>query len=1241
MNYSIDENKNNKYLSKKIFFLIIAILFLFLLAGLFIIPKFTMFSIREYETEGKYIEQNIPVIGSGEEISHLGYKLSNSSGIIISTIPTIYCSWKSTNQDDGYKSCTAIFEITDKQEQKKLLKNPKVLLDFAKDNAKNIDISYSIEYELINSTYNNLSENEISYSVSERTSNYSSSSSEENKAYNKNPKFLSNTNKKSIVYIDNKVTYSKRRFFNFKHILTSTLNITNENSTIDNNTLIGDNNTYSLINNTNESSPNDTDDINSTYINNTDSNTTSITDIQVNSSVNDSTKSGSSEENISTSGSEDSSNTNPDGSTSSEPVTDDFSTSSQDQTNQDSTNTQSEQEQVQSGINGFVTKLLGGESTNLDPKNPTIDSSKPFAVKVSFEMPKYQDNSFNFSISEGNFSASIDPGISPCGILDEENGHYTLTEDVSSTGSCFEIQAPNIVLDCNSHSISFTSPDTVNSFGIVSYSPNTTIKNCFVSDVNEPDLYGKNIYLSDSAGSVIFNNTLTSVGSVGSGIFIEDSPNSQIYDNYIDFLGVGHKGIYISENSENTRLTNNNIFMDAPFGAGVFITNSNLIYLKDNEIHTIEESDPGIFIGASEDSTIFNNSITTDGQDSYGIFTSSTTRSNVSNNLIKTLQESSYGINMVNFSNLSVISNNHLNIGTSGYSSGINLEFNSYYNNIKNNLINVTGSSGDGIYLNNMRYNNLENNTIIAAVEGIYMIYSIYNNFSNNNISLFGDDGAGFYILYSGSAQIFNNSIFTTGTSSNGIFIGSMTDTYLDNNDIHTNGLDSNGIMIIGDSSEDIFSNNNIDVNNGNGLNLEYCINLSFVNNNISISGQNKTSVFISEIYESNFKYNQLYLNNMEDKGYEIDRNSQLNQILNTRINDYNQSSKLLKIMSNNTSLDVYDSNLSSENNNYGFYVLENTFGGVWNFINTTISNLYWQSSSTGEINNFDYILIFANYTNGTSIQGLNITVYDSFDNLVFTDATDENGFLKKMIRKSHQISPDMITYDHNYTLVYDFNDMLTYSSINISDKPLIFYTFNETIPINNSINATNSYNRSYESLLSNSRSSLNISSGSRLAILNSTIVNRKILFDINLKIIKKDVSNKEKLMATIGLINVGSPGKVNASVNYKIKDSNNIIVSESDEIVPIETQTEFIKELDISSLNKGNYTLIANLSYLGQIDPAVASDVFTINDNKVFVLANMFNQRSIDLLISVVLIAILIILVIIKINQDYENQED
>jgi outer membrane protein assembly factor BamB len=106
-------------------------------------------------------------------------------------------------------------------------------------------------------------------------------------------------------------------------------------------------------------------------------------------------------------------------------------------------------------------------------------------------------------------------------------------------------------------------------------------------------------------------------------------------------------------------------------------------------------------------------------------------------------------------------------------------------------------------------------------------------------------------------------------------------------------------------------------------------------------------------------------------------------------------------------------------------------------------------------------------------------------------------------------------------------------------------------------------------------------------------------LFDVNLGLLNKQVQKNKNLTVVVSLINLGVPGKVNATLYYEIENANKEIKYTETEVVPVETQEEFIKTMDVSTLENGAYTLFIDLKYEGQKEPAQAKTEFTVYTNK------------------------------------------
>ncbi|HLD72906.1 MAG TPA: RHS repeat-associated core domain-containing protein [Candidatus Nanoarchaeia archaeon] len=210
-----------------------------------------------------------------------------------------------------------------------------------------------------------------------------------------------------------------------------------------------------------------------------------------------------------------------------------------------------------------------------------IDTSFPFAIKISYEAPKYSENSFNFSILNPEFNTFIDPIQSACGTLNMP-GIYTLDKNVSSRDTCFVISSSNVTLDCVISSITYATLST--GYGVYDNNfDNVTIKNCNITEggsalssyslyfnsadkitianntINTLNNNGWGIYFLSSQFLTIINNTVNTLGTYGFGIYFRSSSHSELLRNNITTMGNGAYGIYLSALSGNNTFLNNYI----------------------------------------------------------------------------------------------------------------------------------------------------------------------------------------------------------------------------------------------------------------------------------------------------------------------------------------------------------------------------------------------------------------------------------------------------------------------------------------------------------------------------------------------------------------------------------------------------------------------------------------------------------------------------------------------------------
>ncbi|MBI4116752.1 hypothetical protein HY449_03335 [Candidatus Pacearchaeota archaeon] len=120
-----------------------------------------------------------------------------------------------------------------------------------------------------------------------------------------------------------------------------------------------------------------------------------------------------------------------------------------------------------------------------------------------------------------------------------------------------------------------------------------------------------------------------------------------------------------------------------------------------------------------------------------------------------------------------------------------------------------------------------------------------------------------------------------------------------------------------------------------------------------------------------------------------------------------------------------------------------------------------------------------------------------------------------------------------------------------------------------------------------------------------------KSLLDARAEILKeyKEILPGEEILAEVKLFNLGYTGRVDVSMEYIIKDYDGNEISIKHEILAIETQTNFIREISIPKNAKyGEYVLYVRATYNGEI--ASASDGFEVvqykvtNKEKIFIAA-------------------------------------
>ncbi|MFH1275981.1 MAG: NosD domain-containing protein, partial [Candidatus Woesearchaeota archaeon] len=338
-----------------------------------------------------------------------------------------------------------------------------------------------------------------------------------------------------------------------------------------------------------------------------------------------------------------------------------------------------------------------------------------------------------------------------CGTV---NGSITLTANITTTGTCFDVNNSNITLDGAGYTITGDAGSL--DYGIISTSfNNITVKN--FAGINN---FTNGIRALGMDNSTIYNNT---IASSGPGIYMEGSNNTLISSNNINTSGNADYGIFLDYSSNNS-ITSNIISTSEQNSYGIFIDSSSNNSITSNDISTSNSSSYGINMEGSNDNSISSNNISTSdstssGIYSYGIFVRGSNNTLISSNDISTSSQGTHGIYLDDSSNNSISSNNISTSGSEG--DGINMQDSSSGNTLLNNNISTadcgirdtTGNSSINYLIYNNSFgeihwtdnstNGFLRNLNVGGNIGLGINLFIGNNTVALNTSAFDDCGSG------------------------------------------------------------------------------------------------------------------------------------------------------------------------------------------------------------------------------------------------------------------------------------------------------------------------------------------------------------------------------------------------------------------------------------------------------------------------------------------------------------------
>jgi parallel beta-helix repeat protein len=495
------------------------------------------------------------------------------------------------------------------------------------------------------------------------------------------------------------------------------------------------------------------------------------------------------------------------------------------------------------------------------------------ATRLSFTDTLSEGN-YTYDVYAGDFAGNVNTSsiefessdltiVTSCVELFLPDTVYTLYNNVSSTGTCFNVTANNVTIDCNGYKINYSTNGTLG-YGVYSYQNYTNVTSCIITEGNSTTNSKHGVYYNGVSSGVVTKNNITPMGTYSYGVNLVSSPDNTISQNTMIY-GANKVGIYIQSSSHNASVISNNITSTSSYAQGIILTQTDNHIIENNTISTSSSATAGILLSNSRNNTVNFNNITV--VSSLGIELRTTNKddcnqtmsSNYVNDFLLNYSEednvvfdslpNGYGQIIVSLSdNVTVSNSNFTNDGLtfcgvtnsrvennnfSSYGAG-NLLSSSTDNNITGNYYQISSASSASL-------------TLMWGSNDNYVAHNTFNNTNNyvTGINLFGSTGC----------DIYNNSI--SGVNSDGIYSQwGATDNTIRNTNITITGTSGEGIEMAIGTVDAIIINSSINsvsdwdiysgsVNAGSQLEL---INVTF----------NKTSVSMTN---DNFKlYNKYYL---------------------------------------------------------------------------------------------------------------------------------------------------------------------------------------------------------------------------------------------------------------------------------------------------------------------------------------------------------------------------------------------
>src|SRR3989344_7257804 len=211
-----------------------------------------------------------------------------------------------------------------------------------------------------------------------------------------------------------------------------------------------------------------------------------------------------------------------------------------------------------------------------------------------------------------------------CGTLNVQNAVYVLNQSVNSSGTCFNITANNVTLDCSGYTVNYTQVSTGYAVTANGYN-NSKIQNCTIVQGRTSAANSYGIYLLNGNESSAERNNISTLGSTSSdarnyAIYLYNYKNSIIYNNNLTTSGRRGYALVLDSSSNSTNISSNIIRTSAVYSIGVYDYRSSFNIFNENNISTTGILGYAIYVSLGSNNNLTSNNISTTGSNGYAVY---------------------------------------------------------------------------------------------------------------------------------------------------------------------------------------------------------------------------------------------------------------------------------------------------------------------------------------------------------------------------------------------------------------------------------------------------------------------------------------------------------------------------------------------------------------------------------------------------------------------------------------------